>query len=487
MKKAFLILLCCILFASACSDSKEETSTTNPGISSRKITFTPCGPNQCGKFSVPMDYSKPNGRKISLAVLKIPAAIPSQRVGALLVNPGGPGASGVDFVRDNAQYIFSQDVLNHFDIIGWDPRGVGQSTNVQCSSSLDKLFDVDYTPDDDTEIKALDDANKWIGQQCKKDDAQLLPHLDSIDSAKDMDSIRVGLGEKQINYLGFSYGTVLGQMYATMYPKNFRTMVIDGVVDIGMDPTKLAVEQTVGFESSLDSFFEYCKENGCQFAGSQDPKTAFEALTAQVDQTPIASHAHPDFMLGPAQLDIGSSYFLYSGQTGWKALDSALASTKAGNPDAMLTGFSQYVGRADDGTYDGSYASYLAIGCADGKIGSQKEMLNLARDTKEKAPIYGVSGILLGLPCATWPNVDNAKSYKVDAKGSAPIVVIGSTGDPATPASWARSAAKELKTGIYIERRGEGHTAYGQGDSCIDDLVNNYFVDKDIPNSKVCN
>lgn len=489
MKRLCTALIVGSLLLVGCSsdNTNKTTTTTKKSQSQGKVSFKPCGTFECATISVPMDYKKPKERQIELALIKKSAADPAKRIGVLLVNPGGPGASGVDFVKESTDFLFPDEILDRFDIIGWDPRGVGQSTRVDCAESLDPLFDgVDYSPDSDQELTQLKAANAWIGEQCKKADKELLPHLSTHSSVLDMDSIRKQLGEDQINYLGFSYGTALGQLYAHQFPKNFRTMVIDGVIDLESEPTQIAIDQALGFEGALNSFFEYCRTNVCSFARGQDPAVAYSAIAQKIDATPMPSIQDPTFKLGPAQLDIGTSYSLYSGTTGWETLDTALTSILSDNPDLMLSGFSSYVGRSSTGKYDGSYASFLSIGCADGNIGNANDLVDLAQSISSKAPLFGESGIYLGLPCTTWPGVKKAKALDVDASASAPIVVIGTSGDPATPVQWARKAAKDLKTGVYIELRGEGHTSYGQGSGCINDIVDTYFLTAKEPSSQVC-
>lgn len=492
MKKILAGILIASFIVAGCSiNKKDENSTTTTTAKKQmqgKVEFEKCGQLQCATISVPMNYKKPKGRKIKIALAKLSAADPAKRIGVLLVNPGGPGASGIDLVRSSANFIFTQEMRDQFDIIGWDPRGVGASTKVACARDLDFLFDgVDYSPDTDAELAKLKEVNESFGKKCEKADKELLPFLSTENSVKDMDSIRKELGEKQINYLGFSYGTVLGQIYATNYPKNFRTMVIDGVVDLEADPVDISKEQTIGFEDALNNFFDYCRMRVCTYTKGQNPRDAFLAIMKRIDATPIQSPTDPSLILGPAQFDIGSSYFLYSGTYGWQSLDSALASiVNSNDPTGMLSGFTGYVGREGANKYDGSYSSFLTIGCSDGNIGDVDEMVSFAKSLDSVAPVFGESGVLLGLPCATWYKTQEAKPFDVDASGSAPIVVIGTTGDPATPVQWARNAAEQLKTGVYVERRGEGHTAYGQGNDCIDELVNTYFLTAKEPSSKVC-
>lgn len=486
---ALLVALVSILIVGCTSsDEPETTSSSRPKAKLHgKIEFVPCGTNECAKFEVPMDYDKPKGRKLTLSMVKIPAGNPDERIGVLFVNPGGPGASAADFVKSAGSFIFSKEILDKFDIIGFDPRGVGESTKVNCAKSLDKLFDgVDYSPENDAELNKLFEVNKWFSDRCKKADSELLPFLSTKETVKDLEQIRKGLEEETINYLGYSYGTSIGQMYASMYPKNFRAMVIDGVVDLVAEPKDIAKQQIIGFEDALNSFFQYCKTNTCRFSGSNDPKTVFLQLMKTIDDSPIASQDDPDFKLGPSQLDIASAQALYTGEDGWIALDNALDAINRSQPSQMLELFSSYVGRSFDGTYDGSYQSFLSIGCADGYLGDTKFMRGFAQEMSTQAPIFGESSVYLGLPCSTWENAQPAESFDADATGSNPILVIGTTGDPATPVQWARNAAKYLKTGVLLEFNGEGHTAYGRGNACVDSKVADYFINLKVPDQKTC-
>jgi len=484
---SLFIILCLVLAGCSSTSKKSSTTTTAKKIIQGKVEFEQCGSFECATISVPMNYDKPKGRKIDIAITKKPAADKSKRIGVLIVNPGGPGGSGIDFVKQNSSFLFTDEVLDRFDIIGWDPRGVGLSTRPECAESLDTLFKgIDYSPDDQAELDALLEANRWLGEQCDEADSDLLPFLSTQDSVRDIESIRQALGEEKINYLGFSYGTALGQIYATQFPNSFRTMVVDGVIDLELDPEKTAIEQIVGFEDSLNEFFNYCRSSSCRYTDGLDPSTAFVNIVKQIDAQPVVDQQNPDIIVGPSQMDIGVPYYLYGGLSGWRALDSALAELKDGDPSGIHNGFNAYLGRNIDGSYDGSYESFLSIGCADGSLGDEDKLIEISKTVQPKAPILGEASVFLSLPCSTWPNVKESDTIEVENKGKVPVVVIGTTGDPATPVQWARSAAKSLGNSVYIERVGEGHTAFGQGNACIDELVNNYFISGTAPNSKIC-
>ena len=482
--KVICVALSLLLIVSACSkDSK--SSSKNESSFTPSIDFKKCEEFQCGTLEVPMDYKNVEGRKIDIAVLRRPAKDKKNRIGVILVNPGGPGASGIGMAK-SAGVIFPQEILDKFDIIGWDPRGAGASTSVSCSKNLDFLFQgVDYSPDTQEEKDNLVAVNKEFGQKCEEEDAQLLPFLNTENSVRDMDEIRKALDEEKINYLGFSYGTSLGQIYATLFPKNFRAMVIDGVIDLGAEPKDTAVQQAVGFESSIDAFFEYCKEEGCTYAASGDPKTKYIELMQEIDANPIKS-SEKNFSLGPAQLDIATANWLYSGEYGYQLLDEGLTDAQRGKPADLLGSFSSYVGRSLGGKYDGSYSAFLTIGCSDGYTANAQGMFDLATIATKDAEIFGETGILLGMPCATWPSNELAKPFEVDTSKDKPIVVIGTTGDPATPVQWARNAAKQIANSSYIEVRGTTHTSYGGGNNCVEEAVNNYFLELKNPGNLNC-
>lgn len=491
MKRVILITIVISILLSGCSSSnggnKKEESF--PGKFNPELDFRKCGILECSFLSVPMDYEDLGGRKISLNIVKKPAAKPEEKIGVILVNPGGPGVPGASFVENTFSFIFPQEILDRFDIIGWDPRGAGSSSGVICNRNLDPLFDdVDYSSDLQSDKDKVIEASKWIGQECAREDRELLPHLTTENTVLDLEAIRVALGEKEINYLGYSYGSAIGQRYLTKFTDKVRTMVLDGITDLTIEPEKLAIEQSLGFESAVNSFFEYCKRERCTFSGSRDPKQAYLDIMKKVKDSPIASRTDATLTLGPAHLDVGVAQYLYSGENGWKILDRGLTEINRGVATTILDGFSQYTGRSAEGKYDGKYISFLSIGCSDGKIGDTERMFDMADDLREEAPIFGASGILLGLPCALWPDNENnlSESFKLDVKDSNPIVIIGTTGDPATPVQWSRNVAKQIENSVFIEKVGEGHTIYGNGDLCIDNAVNNYFLTGVKPKAVSC-
>ena len=483
--KLISISLCLMLLFAACSNDKkpdDKQSSFKP-----VIKFKDCDPYDCGTMEVPMDYRNIDGRKIKIELIRKPAENKKQKLGVLLVNPGGPGASGMNIVRDSASAVFPPEILERFDIIGWDPRGAGKSSKVTCDTNLDFLFEgVDYSPDNEAEREKLVEVNTLLGEKCEEEDAELLKFLDTESSVRDMDEMRKALGEDEINFLGFSYGSSLGQIYATLFPDNFRTMVIDGIIDLAETAKETSAEQVRGFENSIGNFFDYCRRQSCSYSQGQDPETKYLEIMQKIDQNPIASPNERNFTLGPAQLDLATSYFLYSGEVGWKNLDAALNDVNRGFPSKLLVGFSAYAGRSVGGQYDGSYSSFLTIGCADGYTAKPQGMFDLAETMVQEAPIFGMSGVLLGMPCSTWPSNSAAETFKVKTSKSKPILVIGTVGDPATPVTWARSAAKQISNSAYLEVDGDTHTSFAQGNTCVDELVVKYFLSAKSPGDQKC-
>ena len=484
MKKIFIVLLCALFVLSACSNDgkdNDETTTTKAVPKVGKVDYKKCGQYFCATIKVPLDYSKPKGRKIDIAIRTAKAQDPEKRIGILLVNPGGPGASGAEFV-ESVESLVSKNIRDSFDIVGWDPRGVGDSSKPACSTKLDYLFTaVDYSPDDEAEKEKLIATNKQFGEECVGDDKDLAAHIDTIESAKDMDEIRQALGEKKINYLGYSYGTALGQIYSTLFPKNYRSIVIDGVLDVGSDPLQTTGDQAIAFEKSFESFFDFCRRTTCKFANGQDPKIAFTNLESKIELAPIKSSVGT---IDTAQFMIGTSVYMYGGEAAWPSLDAALKQLSEGDTSGITYGYELYVGRDKAGNYNGEYASFLSILCADGKLADSDELFSYAKKIGEQAPLMGESTILLGIQCSYYPHVKAAKAFKVDNSKGKPVMVVGTTGDPATPIEAARRVAKKLNSS-YIEFKGEGHTAYGRSNSCVDDAVEEYLLKGKAPKSTI--
>jgi pimeloyl-ACP methyl ester carboxylesterase len=439
------------------------------------VLWNPCGSIQCGSLSVPLDAKHPKGAHITLALGRRPAT--GNRVGVLITNPGGPGASGVDFIR-NARAIFPAAILKAFDLVSWDPRGVGHSAPIRCDDELDPFYAVDRSPDSPADVDVNVAAAKRFVASCAKRSGKLLPHVSTRDSARDLDAIRAAIGEQQISYLGFSYGTYLGALYADMFPSRVRAMVLDGAVDPARSYTDTVVQQAAGFERELQGFFTQCRDDPkCGFATGGDPERAFDSLSRDVDAEPQYGKVHGELrILGPGEFEIGVASVLYAGHSGYRSLAAALAQTASGLGNKMLAYSDEYTGRQTGGKYTNETAALYAIGCLDAP--SPRTVAGVqaiaARATRA-APHFGATTTWLGLPCAYWPVRAREEVAPIHAKGAPPIIVVGTRGDPATPYAWAKSLARQLDAGRLLTYEGDGHTAYGSSD-CIDTAVDNYLL-----------
>lgn len=491
MHRSLAVLLALVM--GACStggssnDASGEPAATSAGARAGTIEWAACGLGlECAELRAPLDHEAPEGEQITLGLARRPADDPEERVGSLLVNPGGPGASGIELVELADRFI-GAGVLERFDVVGFDPRGVGESTPVECTDDLDFLFAVDTEPDTEEERAELRDAARTIAERCAERSGDLLAHVGTEDVAHDMEEIRIALGEDQVNYLGFSYGTYLGAVYAELYPERVRAFVLDGAVDPSLDAETAALQQSLGFDRQLEEFLDECGDDeSCAFHSDGDPASAYAALLERIEADPLEGSDGRE--LGPGEADIAVATALYDGQLGFRALAESLAAAERGDPDGLLALFDQYVGRDGAGNYDNSQEAFLAVSCIDGTEDfTPDEFEALAERVGEEAPHFGETGVNLGLACAYWPVEPQGLEGPFAAEGAAPILVIGTRGDPATPPEWAEALADQLDSGVLLRLDARGHTAYGQGYDCIDDAVADYLVDLELPSDgSVC-
>jgi pimeloyl-ACP methyl ester carboxylesterase len=474
LRRTALVAAFCALIAglSACTDR----STLIRSERTASVMWKPCGNVECAPLSVPLDWKHPKGPHITLALARLPAS--GKRIGVLFTNPGGPGASGIDFLHGAAD-AFPNEIRRQFDLVSWDPRGTGASAPLRCLDRLDAFYAVDRSPDTKAEIGANEAAAKQFVAGCKEHSAAELPYLSTRDSARDMDAIRSAMGIPQLSYLGFSYGTYLGTLYADMFPKHVRAMVLDGAVDPALSTDATTIQQSVGFEHELDDFFTECRnDRKCGFARGGDPRQAFDSMAADVDAEPEYAKVDGEKrILGPGEFDIGVANALYDGKSGERQLGAALAQTASGLGNDILKLSDDYTGRLKGGTYTSETAASYAIGCLDAPAPSSLQAVeHLAKRAAAVAPHFGATTTWLGLPCTYWPVKAKEKPAPIHAKGAPPIVVVGTVGDPATPYSWAQSLAQQLDQGRLLTYTGTGHTAYLRGDDCIDHTVDHYLI-----------
>lgn len=454
--------------------------TAGARVRATTLRWKSCGGRlQCATLSVPLDYSKPAGPTIKLALDRLRARN-AHPVASLLVNPGGPGASGVDFVQ-GASSQFPARLLKNFDIVGWDPRGTGKSAPVRCAKNLDPVFHLDYSPDNPQEVTALVDGTKKLIASCQKASGSILPYVSSLNTARDMDRIREALGEDKLTYLGFSYGTFLGTLYANLFPTHVRALVLDGAIDPSLTAEQIATQQSEGLEKALNLFLARCAaDKSCAFYNGGNPQKAFDALAAKIDRSAISANGKRK--LGPGEFDLGVTTPLYDGVDGWDALAPALAAAQDGDGGELMQFSDAYTGRQSNGSYDNSQPAYWAIGCLDTPNPQGTDAFEAAAGRAAAlAPHFGASTTNLGLVCAYWPYPAVIQPGPIRAPGAPPILVVGTMDDPITPVTWARALASQLDSGHLLLTQGEGHSAFGRLNSCVDTHVIDYLTSLTLP------
>ena len=454
-------------------------ATTNAPSAPPDLEWRDCDGGECAELAVPLDYTDPDGETIEVALIRVPATDSDARIGSLLINPGGPGASGVDFVRQSG-FFFPDALRERFDIVGFDPRGTGGTTPVQCERSLDEILSYDYSPDSPEERTSLEAGLEELTAQCEQRNGDVLAHISSQDTVRDMDRIREAVGDEKLTYLGFSYGTYLGALYADFFPDKVRALALDGAIDPTVDALGTNLEQAAGFERSLNAFLDDCAANpSCAFYRGGDSHAAYDALAAEIDANPI--EADGDRRLGPGEFVLGVYQPLYGGELTWPALSEALDAADDGDPEPLLGLADEYSGRNDDGTYTPLLEPFWSIGCTDlPSIGPPDQYPNLEEQFRAAAPRFGVTFLYQAMVCSVWPAPAAPDPNPLDAPGAPPILVIGTLGDPATPFQWAESLADVLDSGVLLTAAGEQHTAY-LTNSCATDLIDRYLVDLEIP------
>ncbi|MFF6999997.1 alpha/beta hydrolase [Streptomyces sp. NPDC008313] len=438
---------------------------------------------QCATLKVPLDYAEPDGETIGLALIRSKATgDQSKRIGSLLFNFGGPGGSGVSMMPSYGDIV--GELHERYDLVSWDPRGIAASEGVRCrqDKAIQAAESVDATPDDAAEEAAYFKDATDFGKGCEKAAGKLMSHVSTTDTARDMDLMRQVLGDRKTHYFGISYGTELGGVYAHLFPENVGRVVLDAVVDPGADTVGHAKNQARGFQRALN---DYLKSTG------QDPKQGSRkivALLKRIDAKPLP--ASGGRRLTQTLALTGIVLPLYSKQ-GWPTLTSALKAAEKGDGSELLALADGYNERDTSGHYGTTTHSQRVISCLDDKQRPTVE------ETRKRLPefekISPVFGDFMGWDtagwCHDWPVAGQYDTPEVSAPGAEPVLVVGNTGDPATPYEGARRMADELgkSVGVQLTWKGEGHGAYGSGSDCVDSTVNEYLLDGKVPeDGKVC-
>lgn len=443
------------------------------------------GPFQCTTAIAPLDWTNPqDGRTVDLALIK-KAASGGDRLGSLFVNPGGPGGSAYDFVQQSADYAAHPSLQSRYDLIGYDPRGTGHSDAVTCLTDAEKdawLYDIVPGERGSAEwLEAYTASAKGFADECAQNTGDLLEFIGTESTIRDLDMLRALVGDPALNYLGYSYGTLLGAEYAEQFPDKVGRMVLDGAEDPASGGFDITISQAEGFERALTSYLDACTSgSSCWFDGTTEQALAkIQDLLAEVDESPL--RASDGRELGSSSLLTAIFYPLYN-EANWGYLDTMFLAVDQGQADFALQLADAYNSRNEDGTYaDNLIESFNAISCADypattdpAVVAEQNERLIEASPTVGPYWTYG------DIACAQWPYPSTRVPDPVTAAGSKPILVVGTTGDPATPYKWAEALAGQLENGHLVTFVGEGHTAYNSS-SCVSDVVDAYFLDGTVP------
>ncbi|MEU9186379.1 alpha/beta hydrolase [Streptomyces sp. NPDC048484] len=479
------------------ADGKPPSSAMMPGLpaslTSQKLDWAGCkatetgpapgGDWRCATLKVPLDWAKPKGETIGLALIRSESSGSSKnRIGSLLFNFGGPGGSGVDYLPPYGP-TFAK-LHERYDLVSWDPRGVAASEGVRCRSDkeIQAAESIDTTPDTSAEETSfLKDAVEF-GKGCQKSAGPLMGHVSTTDTARDMDLMRHVLGDRKTHYLGISYGTELGGVYAHLFPKNVGRLVLDAVVDPSAGTVGHAENQARGFQRALEDYLE---------STGQDPEQGSQkvaALLKRIDAEPLPTASDRDLTQQLALTGIVNP--LYS-KSSWPALTGALEAAEDGDGTELLAQADSYNDRDASGRYGTTTHSQRVISCLDDKERpTSAEAKKRLSEFRKISPVFGDSmGWDTAGWCHDWPVAGQYETPEVSAAGAEPVLVVGNTGDPATPYEGARKMADELGkgVGVLLTWKGAGHGAYGSGSSCVDSTVDDYLLDGSVPkDGKVC-
>ncbi|MCX4589400.1 alpha/beta hydrolase [Streptomyces sp. NBC_01549] len=440
---------------------------------------------QCATMKAPLDWADPKGATVGIALIRArTSGDQSKRIGSLIFNFGGPGGSGVTTLP-----AFGEDytkLRTRYDLVSFDPRGVGRSAGVKCEddSQLDVFFQQDATPDDPAEQKNLLNNTRAFNAACEKNSGRTLPHVPTTDAARDMDLMRQVLGDAKLHYFGISYGTELGGVYAHLFPKHVGRAVFDAVVDPTQNPEQSALGQARGFQLALDNFAADCtsKTEPCPIGDTpQDVKDRIANLLKDLDSKPIPG-VFPR-QLTQTEATNGIAQALYS-KDFWEYLTEGLDQAYSGDGKVLMLLSDSMNGRNKNGQYSNLVAANISINCVD-----EKPRYTVS-DVQAGLPAFRAASPLFGdflawgmLSCTDWAVPGAADHPDVSAAGAAPILVVGNTGDPATPYQGAKEMVDALGKGVGVELtyKGQGHGAYDSGNKCVHDAVNGYLLNGTVP------
>ncbi len=455
---------------------------------SQRLHWTSCrDSDQCATLRVPLDYAQPGGRSIRLALLRVPAVDQRARLGSMVVNPGGPGGSGVDYAA-SADSQYGEALRRVFDVVGFDPRGVGASAPVECVSArqLDRFVASDPDPVTAAERTASDRLVRELGDGCLKRDGAVTRHVSTVEVAKDLDVLRAALGDPKLTYFGASYGTSIGATYADLFPRNVGRMVLDGALDPASSTLEVNLVQARGFEGALRAYVGACVARGSCFLGDsvEAGTRRIAAFLHDVERRPLTTASGATLTAGTAVY--GVWYPLYD-KGSWPILDKALADAFTGNGSLLRTIADAYLHRSPDGKYaDNSFQAFYAVTCLDRDDGIPSSEVQRYLPRFEKvSPTFGAIFAYSMSACDSWPVHSGRAPKALHVTAAPPVLVVGTTRDPATPLVWARALSRQLKGSVLVQRDGDGHTGYNRGSPCTDRTVEAYLVSGTVPRHEV--
>ncbi|WUH96546.1 alpha/beta hydrolase [Spirillospora sp. NBC_00431] len=440
---------------------------------------------RCATLRVPLDHARPSGEKIDIALIKVPATDRRHRIGSLVFNFGGPGGEGVGtLARAAGEYA---ELGARYDLVGFDPRGVGRSAPVTCAGPrrMDEIAARDDSPDTAAEEKTYIDGRADYVRQCQARSGRLLPHVGTLNAARDLDLIRDALGEERLHYFGISYGTWLGGAYAHRFPGRVGRAVLDGAVDTGLGGKDLALQQTAAFQRALGDFGAACARLGRRSCplGTDGPSVVRSVgrLLAGLDRTPLPTSGGRRLTQSLGTTGVAAA--LYS-RDAWPYLAQGLVDAAERRDGSLLLMLADVQnGRREDGTYTNLSAANTAITCADGTDRyTPSDVRSLLPAFRDASPIFGAAMAWGLLHCTGWPVKGDDAAREVSAPSAAPILVVGNTGDPATPYAWAPALTRALGgRATLLTLKGQGHGAYDTGHPCVRGTVHAYLLDGTVP------
>jgi pimeloyl-ACP methyl ester carboxylesterase len=436
---------------------------------------------ECGRTEVPISYDEPQGATLPLFLVRAVMAGQTDRIGSLVVNPGGPGASGADAAIGLALTL-PEEVLRRFDLVGFDPRGVGLSTHVECipAELKERLIAAEPRPTSPEELDEAFALAREAAEGCAEEYGDALGTFNTVDTARDMDRLRQGLEDEQLTYLGYSYGTTLGSTYAELFPDRVRALVLDAAVDPDADPQSDAEASAAAFEAGFDAFAQNCTKllAGCPLGA--EPRQYVERLLGMADGTPIPSKEKGETRKATAGVVLTAIQAALYDTASWPQLAQSLAAASKGDAAGLFSLVDNYTGRLDNDSYSNRLDANLAVNCADTeKTVDEKQVRALAAEWDAQYPLFGAASAAGLYTCSVW-EAKRTPLPERDAAGAAPILVVGNSGDPVTPLAGAKDMAADLESAVLLTWQGSGHTAYPKT-PCITAAVDAYLIDLQAP------